>query len=235
MTEKGEGVDKGGSAASAEAQAVETGNEGAAAHVEPNWVELLRIERERADKLESERDNYKQGLLTHKRQEKAARDEGDDGDDKIAQAVKKALEPVVSQLQGNKMDQVLSSLVSDPSKREYVKTLYQTRIQRTGTSDEAIRSDLETALALADSTRFSKENAELKRMNDNRTYVPPNGGGTADRGNVVQKAHKWSLEQEESLAMRARANGITDIEKYKELAWKAAQDGSAFAVKKKYL
>lgn len=237
MTEKGEAV-KDESAAAADKQAVEAG-EGAAAHVEPDWKDLLRIERERSEKAERERDNYKQGLLTRKHADKMARNEVADEDtegDKITQAVQKALEPVVSQLAGNKVDQTLASLVADPSKREYVKTLYQTRIQRTGTSEEAIRSDLETALALADSSKFAKENEELKRMNDNRTYIPPTGGGGAgDRSNVTQKSHKWTPEQEASLELRARANGIADVEKYKELAWKSAVSGDAFAVKKKYL
>lgn len=235
MEQNGEAV-KGESAAAADAQAVEKGNEGAAAHVEPDWKELLRIERERSEKAEGERDNYKRGLLTQKHANKMNREVVEDSeDDKIASAVQKALAPVVESLQGNKTDQILAGLVTDPSKREYVKTLYQTRIQRTGTSEDAIRSDLETALALADSTKFAKENEELKRMNDNRTYVPPNGGGAGDRGQVTQKAHKWSPEQEASLEMRARANGIADVEKYKEYAWKAANDGSAFAVKPKYI
>lgn len=235
---KGEGVDKEVVVASTTEQAVES-NEGAAAHVEPDWKDLLRIERERSEKAEAERDNYKRGLLTRKSAEKSQRDAVDEPaelEEKIAASVQKALEPVVSALQGSKLDQALATIVTDPSKREYVKALYQTRIQRTGTSEEAIRSDLSAALALADASKFAKENEELKRMNDNRTYVPANaGGGTSDRGNVTQKAHKWTPEQEASLEMRARANGISDVEKYKEFAWKAANDGSAFAVKPKYI
>jgi hypothetical protein len=226
------------SAATADAQEVRD-ESGASAEVEPDWKELLRLERERSEKAEEERDNYKQGLLSRKRQEKAQRDGvaiTEEEPNAVAEAVKAALAPVLSSLQGNKIDQILANIVTDPSKREYVKSLYQSRIQRTGTSDEAIRTDLEAALALADSARRAKENEELKRMNDNRTYVPPTGagGGTADRG-VTQKAYKWTAEQEASLEMRARANGIADVEKYKELAWKAAQDGSAFSVKPKYI
>lgn len=238
MNENGEDVKKDAASASEQEQEVKS-NSGASAEenaAEPDWKELLRLERERSEKAESERDNYKEGLLSRKRQEKAQREEGIAGDDdKIATAVQKALEPVVSALTVNKVDQTLATLVADPSKREYVKSLYQTRIQRTGTSDDAIRLDLETALTLANASKFSKENEELKRMSDNRTYVPPNAGGGAQDKSFAQKSHKWSPEQEASLEMRARANGIADVEKYKALAWQAANDGSAFAVKKKYL
>lgn len=235
--EKDEAVKQDQSAAAGEQEVRVESGASAELEVEPDWKELLRIERVRSEKAEEERDNYKQGLLSRKAQVKAQRDavETDEEPDKVAEAVQKALAPVLSSLQGNKIDQILGSIVSDPSKREYVKAIYQTRIQRTGTSDDAIRTDLEAALALADSARRAKENEELKRMQDNRTYIPPAGAGGAQDKDVAQKAHKWTPEQEASLEMRARANGISDVEKYKDLAWKAAGDGSAFSVKKKYL
>lgn len=241
MEQKGEAVKKDGSAAAADEQEVKVVDSGASAEneAEPDWKELLRLERERSEKAENERDNYKEGLLSRKRQDKTAKIEEvtETDSDKIAQAVQKALEPMVSAIAGNKIDQILGTIVTDPSKREYVKSLYNTRIQRTGTSDDAIRLDLETALSLANASKYAKENEELKRLNDNRTYVPPTGGGSgaADRGSTGQKAHKWTPEQEASLESRARANGISDVEKYKALAWKASQEGSAFAVKGKYL
>lgn len=223
--------------ASEETQEVIT--EDASAQVEPDWKELLRLEQKRSEKAESDRDNYKEGMLVAKRRmkdlkrEEAADDEG--GDDKVAKAVKEALEPFVSTLQAGKVDQILASTVTDPSKREYVKSLYQNRIQRTGTSDEAVKSDIEAALALANASKFAKENEELKRMHDNRTYIPPNtSGGSNDKGSV-QKAHKWTPEQENVLEQRALAGGIQDVEKYKELAWKSAQQGNAFEARKKYI
>lgn len=225
------------SSASEETQ--EVIDEAASAHVEPDWKELLRLEQKRSEKAESDRDNYKEGMLVAKRRmkdlkrEEATEDEG--SDDKVAKAVKEALEPFVATLQGSKVDQILASTVTDPSKREYVKSLYQNRIQRTGTSDEAIRSDIEAALSLANASKFAKENEELKRMNDNRTYIPPNTpGGSGDKGSV-QKAHKWTPEQETVLEQRAMAGGIQDVEKYKELAWKSATAGNAFEARKKYI
>lgn len=209
--------------------------------VEPDYKELLRLEIDSHEKTRGDKDNYKEGMLSYKAQLKAnKRNEGEvadesDVNEKIKAAVGEALSPVVEALQGSKIEQILSSVVSDPAKREYVKALYNNRIQKSGANDEAIRRDIETALNLADSTRFAKENEELKRMKDNGVYVPPaGGGGTADRG-VPVKLHKWTPEQEASLEQRARMNGITDTEKYKQLAWKAANEGSAFEVKKKYI
>lgn len=215
-------------------------DEAASAQVEPDWKELLRLEQEKSRKTEEERDNYREGLLSAKRREKIQKREQaagiEDGEeDKIAKAVREALEPVMSTLQGSKVDQILASTVTDPSKREYVKSLLQNRIQRTGTSDEAIRSDIEAALALANASKFAKENEELKRMKDNRTYIPPNAAGGGSEKGIEKKVHKWTPEQEKSLEDRARANGIQDVEKYKEAAWKQTQTGTAFEARKKYL
>lgn len=212
----------------------------ASPEIEPDWKELLRLERERADKSDRDKENYKAGMLSYKGQLKAIKREGVEDepqelDEKITAGIAKALSPVVEALQGNKLDQILSSVVADPAKREYVKSLYQSRIQKTGNSDEAIRLDLEAAVALADSSKFAKENAELKRMNDNKIYVPPVGGGAGGEKPIVPKGYKWTPEQERSLEERARLNGITDVEKYKVLAWKVANEDSAFELKKKYM
>lgn len=235
----GEDVNK-DSSASEGTQEVDIVGEAASAHIEPDWQELLRLEQERTSKLSEERDNYKEGLLSAKRREKIQKKEqesdDDEGGDKIAKAVREALEPVLSTLQGSKIDQILASAVTDPSKREYVKSLLNNRIQRTGNSEEAIRSDIEAALALANASKFAKENEELKRMQDNRTYIPPNSGGGngGDKGGT-QKAHKWSPEQERALEARASANGIQDVEKYKEITWRQVSSGTAFEARKKYL
>lgn len=238
MADNNEDVNK-DSTASESTQEVNIESEAASAHIEPDWKELLRLEQDRSNKLSEERDNYKEGLLSAKRREKIQKKEQeseDDGDeDKIKKAVREALEPVMSTIQTTKVDQILVSVVTDPSKREYVKSLLNNRIQRTGNSEEAIRSDIEAALALANASKFAKENEELKRMQDNRTYIPPNaGGGAADKG-PTQKVHKWTAEQERALEARAFANGIQDVEKYKEITWKQVSSGTAFEARKKYL
>lgn len=207
---------------------------------EVDWKDLLRIEREARLKAESDRDNYKEGLLSKKRRERQADlddpDLEDDNKPITRKDLKEVITPIISE---TKVDSILNSVVTDPAKRAYVKDIFDNRIQRTGTSDEAIRSDLEAALALADSKRISKENAELKRMNDNnRTYVPPAGGDGGGGGGGVdrtRKAHEWTPEQESALERRAQSLGISgdNIEKYKERAWREVQAGTAFSVKPK--
>lgn len=209
--------------------------------IEPDWKDLLRLERERSEKAERDRDHYREGMLSYKGQLKAVKrevadEEPEELNEKIKRGVQEALSPVVEALRGNKVDQILASVVTDPSKREYVKALYQSRIQKTGNSDDAIRLDLEAAVSLADSSRFAKENEELRRMNDNKTYVPPaGGGGGGTDGKIIAKNYKWTPEQEAALEQRAMMNGITDVEKYKALAYKAATEGSAFDIKRKYI
>lgn len=208
-----------------------SGEEGAV-----DWKALLHIEREGRLKAERDRDNYREGLLSRKSRERQQEDTDPNEDDKPL--TRKDLREIVEPILGDtKVDTILGNVVKDPAKRAYVRDLYENRIQRTGTSDDAIRSDLETALDLADSKKLRKENSELQRMNDNRTYVPPaDGGGGGGGGNrTVAKAHEWSPDQEAQLEQRAQAINLSgeQVEKYKEKAWKEFRAGTAFAVKPK--
>ncbi len=214
-------------------------SDGSGKEGEVDWKELLHIEQQRRQVAERDRDNYKEGLLRRKRQDRETPIEDMDVEEDDKPITRKDLREVIAPvLTEGKIDSILNSVVRDPAKRAYVKDLYDNRIRRTGTSDEAIRSDIEAALALADSKRISKENDELKRMNDNRTYVPPadgsggNGGGGAPLGT---KAHQWTPEQETVLERRAQSIGLFGeaVEKYKEKAWREVQAGTAFAVKPK--
>ena len=218
-------------------QEVEVGSEDASAQAQPEiYKELLKLEQEARLKAERDRDNYREGLLSAKRKAKAQENESSDDeeslDDKIARGVQKAIEPLLGATTANKVDSILSSIVEDTSKRELVKFYYENRIQKTGTNEDAIKQDIETALAIADSKRINKENSELKRMQNNNVYVPPAGGSSADRG-VVRKAHQWTPEQERALEARAMSSGISDVESFKAKTWQQLQAGTAFAVQPK--
>ena len=168
-------------------QEVEVGSEDASAQAQPEiYKELLKLEQEARLKAERDRDNYREGLLSAKRKAKAQENESSDDeeslDDKIARGVQKAIEPLLGATTANKVDSILSSIVEDTSKRELVKFYYENRIQKTGTNEDAIKLDIETALAIADSKRINKENSELKRMQNNNVYVPPAGGSSAPWG-----------------------------------------------------
>lgn len=205
---------------------------------EGDWKELLRLEREGRLKAERDRDNYREGLLNEKRRNRSSEDDIDPEDDEQPlkrKDLRDVIEPIIGQ---TRVDSILASVVTDPTKRAYVKDLYEHRIQRTGTSEETIRADLETALDLADSKKLRKENSEIKRMNENnRTYIPPNGGGGGGGGGGTRttKAHEWTPQQEEVLERRAQSIGLQGeaVEKYKEKAWQETLAGTAFAVKPK--
>lgn len=206
-----------------------------------DWKDLLQIEREGRERAERERDSYRGGVkrlekeLRRKKPDSDPMDpedpEADEEDKPITRRdLKDVIEPMLGQ---GKVDALLSG-IADPAKREYVREIYNNRIRRTGTSDEAIRADIEAALDLANAKTFKKENDELKRMNDNRVYVPPapgSGGGGGDK-TPQRKAHQWTPEQEAALERRAMSVGI-DPEKYKEHAWRELQAGTAFSVKPK--
>lgn len=115
------------------------------------------------------------------------------------------------------VDSRLKNLVKDENKRKLVKLYYDTRIRQTGTSDESIQADLQTALDLADAPRLRKTISEVARVNDQEKVPNMQGGGSdrgADKGN-----HKFSADQVKSLTARATQLGI-DPKKYVEQAWK---------------
>lgn len=206
---------------------------------EVDYKDLLEKERAARVKAEDDRDNYKEGLINLKRRNRSSEDDVDPEDDEkpiTRKDLREVIEPIIG---GSKLDSVLASVVTDPAKRAFVKDLYEHRIQRTGTSEEAIRSDIESALDLAESKKLRIENSEIKRMNENnRVYVPPNngGGGGGGGGNPLKlKAHEWTQAQETVLEQRAQAIGLVGeaVEKYKEKAWQETQAGTAFAVKPK--
>lgn len=161
-----------------------------------------------------ERDNYKTAL-TQKRQlrkpapESAVEiDEDEDDDSKpltrgeMRQMLQDEVVPIVAQ---GKVDTALTSMVSDPEKRKLVKLYYDTRIRQTGTSDDAIRSDIQAAIAIADGQKLRKASAEIDRANNNPRALPT-GGSSADRG-LPSKEHAFSKEQVARLTEQAKAIG----------------------------
>lgn len=119
-----------------------------------------------------------------------------------------------------KVDSILSATVSDPDKRKLVRLFYDTRIRQTGTSDDAIRADLDAALAIAEAPKLRKTSKELERAAQ-RDTTPPFGGSSADRGNDKQN-HKFSADQVKELTLRAQALG-QDPKKFVEQTWKNQQ------------
>lgn len=184
-----------------------------------DWKAIAEQERDRAE-------NYKTAL-TQKRQLRKTPspvvEEPEEDDDKpltrseLRKVLQEEVAPIVSQ---NKVESVLESTVKDPEKRKLVKLYYDTRIRQTGTSDEAVRQDIESALAIADAHKYRKAAAEITRAQQKDT-TPPISGSGSDRGGD-QKNHKFSADQEKVLTATAQRLG-QDPKKFIEAAWKNAQ------------
>lgn len=161
-----------------------------------------------------ERDNYKTALTQKRGLRKTAPesaveiDEDEDDDSKpltrgeMRQMLQDEVVPIVAQ---GKVDTALTSMVADPEKRKLVKLYYDTRIRQTGTSDDAIRSDIQAAIAIADGQKLRKASAEIDRANNNSRALPT-GGPSADRG-LPSKEHAFSKEQVARLTEQAKAIG----------------------------
>lgn len=186
---------------------------------EPDYKALL------ADALERE-GNYKTALQQKRQFRKQApsqHEEPEDDPNDIQSMVRKAVqEEVMPVITENKVQTHLEKMVTDPDKRKLVQHYYQTRIRQTGTSDDAIQSDLETAIAIADAPKIKKINQELARKNMQQK-VPPMGGSSADRG-VERNNHQFSQEQTKALEATARSLGA-DPKKFVEAAWKNQHRG----------
>lgn len=181
-----------------------------------------------AEKAKAEAENYKTALdqkrqLRHKPASAPVVEEDESDDDapltkgEFRKMLHEEVTPVIAQ---NKVDSVLEKMVTDPAKREVVKLFYETRIRQTGTSDEAIRADIDAALAIADSHKLRKTNEELKRK-ANQAKTPPSAGSGSDK-DPGPKTHKFSAEQEKTLTETAKRIG-QDPKKFIEAAWKNQQ------------
>lgn len=173
-----------------------------------------------AEKAQTEAENYKKAL-TQKRQlrtkkpepevEEETEGEDDDEDKPLTRS------EFLRMQSETKVDSMLESQVKDPEKRKLVKLYYDTRIRQTGTSDDAIRSDISAALAIADAHKLRKTNEELARSAQ-RDTTPPLGGSQSDRGGD-QKTHKFSDGQIKVLTETAKRLNA-DPAKFIADAWK---------------
>lgn len=123
---------------------------------------------------------------------------------------------VVPLVSASKEESILLNKVADPAKRAYVRQLLESRIVRTGTSDQDVTNDIEAALAIADSQKKDKTITELKRAANNRPHAP--SAGSSSEKPLEQKSHKWTAEQARSLEQKAQNLGL-DPEKFKKDAW----------------
>lgn len=208
------GVDS-GSGAGAEQELIDEQGAPLAEEDNTDWKAIAEAERTKAE-------NYKKAL-TQKRQLRNLPQEPveEDDDRPLTRKDFKNLvrEEVVPLVATSKEDSLLSSKIADPAKRSYIKLLLETRVVRTGTSEQDILDDIDAALAIADSKKKDRTISELARAVDNRPAAPAAAGGQADRG-IEKKGYGWNKEQSRALEQKANALGL-DAEKYKEEIWEA--------------
>lgn len=166
-------------------------------------------------------ENYKTALTQKRQLRNTPAPIIDEQDDEDAPLTRKDLERIIQStvvplVTTSKEDSLLNQKVTDPAKRAYVKQLLESRIVRTGTSEEAVSSDIEAAIAIADSQKKDKTISELRRAVNNRPQTPSAGSST--EAPVEQKQHKWTAEQSRALEAKARNLGV-DPEKFKRDAW----------------
>jgi hypothetical protein len=125
------------------------------------------------ERIQAERDNYKQGLLNAKDKLKQLKkgqsddeDEDIDDDDEINTRVNKIVE---EKLEGLKKDvnsatveTILDSISVNSDEKELIRFHYENSIKQSGSSANDIRNDLENARLVANRKKLLAENTALK-------------------------------------------------------------------------
>lgn len=181
-----------------------------------DWEKLLEEERAKTEQ-------WKTAALKSKRQLRERRPEGsvediaetETEDDKITRIATEVAHKAVSI---KTEESILAEKVKDPKERELVKHYLANRIVRTGTSEEALTSDIDFAISAANSKKNAIKASELERAIVNDSRAPASSGPNADRG-VERKSHQWTADQEKDLEKRARQLKL-DPDKFKADAWK---------------
>lgn len=174
-------------------------------------------------KVKEERDNYKAGLLSQKRQSRQQAVQNEVSvDDEDAPVTKRDLEKVIQVVSGNKVKETINSLVKDPKKREIVEHYYDTRFSQMGTSDEQIRSSVQDAIDLIDSKINKQKAVELTRKTN--MQISPNLSGSSSEPAPQSKNHKFSDQQVAELTKRAKSLGMEPT-KFIEQTWRNQSRG----------
>lgn len=176
-----------------------------------DWEAIAKTEHDRAE-------NYKKAFTQKRMFVKAGAtapliEEEDDEDRPVTLKDLKALQQsTMAVVSESKEDTLLTQKITDPKKRAFVKQLLESRIVRTGTSDEALSSDIDAALAIADSQKKDKTISELKRAAANKPNTP--SAGSSSEKPLDTKPYKIDAALATELEKRAKTLGV-DPEKFK--------------------
>ena len=192
------------------------GSEDGSVAPQTDWEALLEEERNKTEQ-------WKTAALKAKRQLKEHKPDPANPDEPVTETEEEKITRIATEVAHKAVsikteDSILAEKVKDPKQRALVKHYLENRIVRTGTSEEALTSDIEFAIAAANSKKNAIRASELERAIVNDSRGAPSSGPSADRG-VERKTHQWTPDQEKELEKRARQLKI-DPEKFKADAWK---------------
>lgn len=211
MSEKDDaGVEKKDQQGSEAGAGVETKGHEGSEHDEVDWKAI-------AEKERKEKENYKTALAQKRQIISKEPEEGDEEDDKpitrkdLSRLIQEQIVPVIA---STSEDRLLASKVSDPAKREAVKAILENSIRRTGTSEDAILSDIDKALAIADSHKLRKVNEELKRAAENKPNQAPSAGASSEKDIEVDKLDPKLKAQLEERARQLKVDPAKFVAQY---------------------
>ena len=171
---------------------------------EPGTIEWYKAQNA---KLEKERDNYKKGLLNEKDKSKKTETNPNDLEEKLAQLVSDKVADIEKKFATTSVETVLDTFGFESSKREYIKTVYETRVAP-GTDPVSIRRGIEDAIAIVDREIIQKENTELKVAQAARGNGFTNAAAGTHQGRQHAEAGFFSDKQSEELKKLGAKFGV---------------------------
>ncbi len=170
-------------------------------------------------KAESDRDNYKTGLL--KAKGKLPEDEEEDIDAIIDKKVADKLSAIQTNLIQPTVDGVIASLSKNSDEQKLIKWHYENSIIKHGTDIDSIRADIDNAKMLANKNLIIKKTNERKLAEDAKNVISNISGGKGNEEDV--KVEFFTPEQLNELTERAKVLNIDPvkfIQRTKELIQK---------------
>lgn len=185
----------------------------------------LEAERAKRTKAESDRDNYREGMLNAKDQlkkkkgmkaEEGSEDEkeSDDIEDRIASIVDKRLGIIQKSTDLVAFESIVGQYTDDPDEAELIKFHFENSV-----GGGSVRERIENAHLIANKKKFLKERSEMARSLENGKGVSrvASAGG---RNQDVDKGNKDFFSPEQIEALKKRG---LDPEKVRENYQKASQ------------
>lgn len=150
---------------------------------------------------QNKRDHNKKGYEMRKGSDKPSDDEEKESNEEMMRRVIR--EERLTDQKSYSHDVLSTELgkITNESERKLVEDYYNNTIRQSGTSSEAIISDIALAQILANRPRVNRENKELKVALKNREGMSKGDGGS-NQDKAKSQTSKWSKEQLADFAKR---------------------------------